>query len=87
MINLALSEDAVSYSTSKKCFQRFKSGNLYLEDEQHPGQPQKVEDGELGELLEENSYRTQSELAETLGVSQQAISKRETQNFIKKANN
>ena len=37
-----------------------------LEDEERPGQPQKVKDEELEELLEENPFRTQSELRKAL---------------------
>ena len=58
-----------------------------LEDEERPGQLQKVENEELEELLEEDPCRMQSELAEALGVTRQAISKRQTQNFVKKADN
>lgn len=36
-------------------------------------QPKKVKDKELEEFLNENPYRTQSELAEALGVTRQAI--------------
>ena len=37
-----LGGDAIQYSTSKKWFQTFKSGNLNLEDEEHPAQPPKL---------------------------------------------
>ena len=47
----------------------------------------KVKDEELEELLEENLCRTQSELAEALGVARQTISKGQTQNFVKTAGN
>jgi len=53
----------------------FKSGNLDLEDEEHPGQSKKFKNEALEKLLEENPCRTQSELADALGVTQ-AISKR-----------
>ena len=43
-----------------------------------------LEDKELLLQLEENSCRTQSELREALGVTRQAISKWQTQNFVKK---
>ena len=59
------------YSTSKKWFQRFKSGNLDLEDEER--QPQKVKDKVLEKFLEE--------------VTRQAICKLQMQNFIKQVEN
>ena len=64
-------------------FQRFKSGNLDLKDEERPGQSKKVKDKKLEELLEENSCRTQSGLAGELGVTRQTSSKPQTQNFVK----
>ena len=76
MICAALGEDAIAYSTCKKWFQRFRNGNFDLHDEERPGQPKKVEDEELEQLLAEDSCRTQSELAEELGVTRQAIFKR-----------
>jgi len=47
MICSALEEGAVSYSTCKKWFQRFKSGNFDLNDRKCPGQPKKVNNEEL----------------------------------------
>ena len=44
----------------------------------------KIEDEEVEELWGENPRRTHSELAEALGVTQQAISKRQMQNFVRK---
>lgn len=76
MICAALGEAAVSYSTCKKWFQRFKQGNFELRDAERPGQPQKVDDEEMEQLLEADPCRTQSELAVELGVTRQAISKR-----------
>ena len=55
---------------------RFKRGNFDLNDEKHLEQSKKVNDEELEQLLEENSCRTQSELAQEFGVTRQAISKR-----------
>lgn len=74
MICSALGENAVSYSTCKKWFQNFRDGNFDLQDKERPGQPKKVDDEELEQLLDENPCRTQEELAEELGVTQPAIS-------------
>ena len=46
-----------------------------MEDEEHPEQPKKFGDEELEALLDEDCYQTQEELAESLGVTQAAISK------------
>ena len=46
-----------------------------MEDEERPGQPKKFEDEELEALLGEDCCQTQEELAESLGVTQAAISK------------
>ena len=47
-----------------------------LEDKERPGQPKKFENEELVALLDEDCCQTQEELAEFLGVTQAAISKR-----------
>ena len=47
-----------------------------LEHEKRPGQPKEFEDEELEALLDEDCCQTQKELAESLGVTQVAISKR-----------
>ena len=47
-----------------------------MEDEERPGQPKKFEDEELEALLDEDCCQTQEELAESLRVTQAAISKR-----------
>ncbi|EGI64858.1 Mariner Mos1 transposase [Acromyrmex echinatior] len=65
--------------TDKSCrewFRRFKDGDFSVEDKPRSGQPQKFEDKELKVLLEEGQTQTQEELAESLGVTQQAVSAR-----------
>lgn len=62
--------------TCQRWFARFKSGDFDVEDKERPGQVKKFEDAELEALLEEDSCQTQEELAKSLGVTQQAISKR-----------
>jgi len=51
-------------------FRRFKNGDFSVEDKPRSGQPKKFEDKEL---LEEDQSQTQEELAESLGVTQQAV--------------
>ena len=57
-------------------------------DEKRPGQPKKFEDEELEALLDEYYCQTQEELAESLDVTQAAISKRlKAAGYIKKQGN
>jgi len=66
-------------STDKSCrewVRRFKNGDFSVEDEPRSGQPKKFEDKELEALLEEDQSQTPEELAESLGVTQQAVSVR-----------
>jgi len=61
--------------TNKSCrewFRRF--GDFSIEDKPRSGQPKKFGDKELKALLEEDQSQTQEELAESLGVTQQAVS-------------
>ena len=74
-----------------KCFSKFivtllqlinhvgddlKDGDFSVEDKPRSGQPKKFEDKKLETLLEEDQSQTQEELAELLGVTQQAVSAR-----------
>ncbi|EGI68867.1 Mariner Mos1 transposase [Acromyrmex echinatior] len=61
--------------TDKLCREWFKDGDFSVENKPRSGQPKKFEDKELEALLE-NQSQTQEELAESLGVPQQAVSAR-----------
>jgi len=74
MICAAYGENAVSHTTCRRWYQKFRQGDFSLEDEPRAGRPQKIETDELQVLLETNSAQTEKELAEQLGVTQQAIS-------------
>ena len=66
----------------------FKSGDFGLEDEERPGQPKKFADEELEALLDEDCCQTQEELAESLWVTQAAITKRlKAAGYIQKQGN
>ena len=54
----------------------FQDGDFSVEDKRHSGQPKKFEDKELEALFEEDQSQTQEVLAESLGVTQQAVSVR-----------
>ena len=81
-------EHALAERTWQKWFARFKSGDFGLEDEECPEQSKKFQDEELEALLDEDCCHTQEELAESLGVSQAAISKRlKAAGYIQKQGN
>ncbi|GFX73146.1 mariner Mos1 transposase [Trichonephila clavipes] len=62
--------------TCREWFQRFTNGDFYVEDQHGGGREKVFEDAELEALLDQDSCQTQQELAGSLGVTQQAISKR-----------
>ena len=69
-------DHALAERTCQKWFARFKSGDFALEDQERHGQPKKFEDEQLEALLKEDRCQTNEMLAESLGVTQQAISHR-----------
>ena len=76
MLSGTYCEVALSKRTSREWFQRFKSGYFDVEDQRGGGKDKIFEDSELDVLLAKNSWQTQEELAESLGVTQQAFSNR-----------
>ncbi|UYV71384.1 SETMAR [Cordylochernes scorpioides] len=72
----AYGKHALSIKSCEYWFRRFKSGEFDTRDKERGGRPIKFEDAELEALLDEDSSQTQEEFAETLGVTQQAISNR-----------
>ena len=82
------SEHDLAERTCQKWFARFESGDFGLENEGRPGQPKMFEDEELEALLDEQCCQIQEELAESLGVTQAAISKRlKAAGYIQKQGN
>ncbi|GBP16737.1 Mariner Mos1 transposase [Eumeta japonica] len=76
MLSNTSGEAAISERTCRDWFHRFKNGNFNVED-QYVGEREKIfEDAELEALLDQDLCQTQQELAGSLGVMQQAISKR-----------
>lgn len=66
-------ETAISYSTCKKWYAKFRKGNFDLQDGDHREQPTSSMDKELENLLEEDPDRTVKELANRMGVTQGAL--------------
>ena len=74
MLSNTYSEAAISEKTCREWFQRFKNGDFDVED-RYSGREKVFEGAELEALLEQDSCQNQ-ELARSLGVTPQAISKR-----------
>ena len=73
MLSNTYGEAAISERTCREWFQRFKNGDFDVEDQHSDGREKVLEDAELEE---QDSCQNQEELARSLGVIQQAISKR-----------
>lgn len=69
-------DDIISYSQVARWFQKFKDENFDLSDAPIPGRPDTFSDDQVQELLDENPFSTQQELADALGVDQSTISDR-----------
>ncbi|GFT12450.1 mariner Mos1 transposase [Trichonephila clavipes] len=77
MLSNTYGEAAIIERMCREWFQRFKNGDFGVEDQHGGGREKVFEDAELEEaLLDQDSCQMQQELAESLGVTQQAISKR-----------
>ena len=76
MLSNTYGEAAISERMCREWFQRFKNGDFDVEDRHSSGREKVFEDAELEALLEQDSYQNQEELARSLEVTQQAISKR-----------
>jgi len=88
MLVEAYGDSAPSDRFCREWFGRFKNGDFSVKDKKHPGQPKKFEDEDLETLLDQDSCQTQTELAESLGVTRQAISKRlKAAGYIQKQGN
>ena len=76
MLSNTYGEATISERTCCEWFQRFKNDDFDVED-RHSGGREVFEDAELEALLErQDSCQNQEELARSLGVTQQTISKR-----------
>jgi len=74
MICAAYGENAVSHTTCKRWYQKFRQGDFNLEEEPCAERPQKIETDELQALLNINSAQIGKNITERLNITQQAIS-------------
>ncbi|GBP63530.1 Mariner Mos1 transposase [Eumeta japonica] len=75
MLSNTYGEAAISERRCREWFQRFKNGDFDVEDQHGGGREKVFENAELEALLDQDSCQTQQELAGSLRVTQQAISK------------
>lgn len=67
---------ALSKTTCRDWFRRFKKNDFNIQDKERCGAPKKFEDEELEALIYEDSSQTLAELAKSLGVDYTTVSKR-----------
>ncbi|KAG5322866.1 MOS1T transposase, partial [Pseudoatta argentina] len=68
-------DNALSDTTCRDWFRRFKNNDFELEDKERSGAPKKFQDKELEQLLDEDPSQTLSELGKILQVDFQMIQK------------
>ncbi|KAG5316036.1 MOS1T transposase, partial [Pseudoatta argentina] len=68
-------DNALSDTTCRDWFRRFKNNDFELEDKERSGAPKKFQDKELEQLLDEDPSQTLSELAKILQVDESTVSK------------
>jgi len=76
MLSNIYGETAISERTCREFSTHFKNGDFDIEDRHGGGREKVFKDAELEALLHEDSCQMQEEFAGSLGVTQQAISKR-----------
>ncbi|KAG5305780.1 MOS1T transposase, partial [Pseudoatta argentina] len=69
-------DNALSDTTCRDSFRRFKNNDFELEDKERSGAPKKFQDKELEQLLDEDPSQTLSELGKILQVDESTVSKR-----------
>ncbi|KAG5307856.1 MOS1T transposase, partial [Pseudoatta argentina] len=69
-------DNALSDTTCRDWFRRFKNNDFELEDKERSGALKKFQDKELEQLLDEDPSQTLSELGKTLQVDESTVSKR-----------
>lgn len=74
MLVEAYGDSALSETTCRDWFRRFKNGYFDWNDKERENRPRKFDDHELQALLDEDDTQSQKMLAEKLGVTQPAIS-------------
>ena len=69
-------DNALSDTTYRDWFRRFKNNDFKLEDKERSGTPKKFEDKEFKEIVNEDRSQMLAELGKTLQVDELTVSKR-----------
>ena len=67
------SEEALKDRQCRNWFDKFRSGDLSLEDEQRSGRPNEVDDDQIKAIIESDRYVTVREIEEMLKISKSTI--------------
>jgi transposase len=67
-INMAFGEASTTERKIQRWFQKFRSGDMSLEEEEGRGRPPKIDDDELKALVEQNPRTTVRKIAKELDV-------------------
>lgn len=73
-INNAFGQGTTTERTVQSWFQKFRTGDESLHEEEGRGRPSAIDDDDLKALVEANPRTTVRELAEELGVSKTTVS-------------
>lgn len=76
MLSNTYGETAINKRICREWFERFENGDFHVEKRPSSEREKVFEDAGLEELLDEDSCQSQEELAQSLGVTEQTISKR-----------
>ena len=67
-INKASGKNVVNERTVQRCFKKFRSGDISLEDKDRSGRPSTVDDDRLRAIVEDNPRKTVREIAKELEI-------------------
>uniref|UniRef100_A0A5S6QI01 HTH_48 domain-containing protein n=1 Tax=Trichuris muris TaxID=70415 RepID=A0A5S6QI01_TRIMR len=74
-INMAFGDGTLDERTAQRWFQKFRSGNESLEDNDRIGRPSDIDEDQLRATVEEDPRRSASDIAERLGVHKTTVSR------------
>ena len=67
-------KDTVSIRTCQRWFEKFRSGNLSVENSSRPGRPTEIDTNVIKVLLDENPHLTTRDIADELQIAIQSVS-------------
>lgn len=66
-------EEAITHSTCKNWFKRFRSGEFSLEDAPRSGRPSEIESDEIMAMITNDRHLTTQEIADRFNVTRQTV--------------